>query len=99
MAVTHRFQTSSFAKIGDREHTPVSFTVFSPPTILSAMTLSDPDLQEYMQIWQEEFGESISPEAARHSAAMLMELFALLVEPLPEASPGTSESSLPDYRT
>jgi len=33
MAVTHRFQTSSFAKIGDREHTPVSFTVFSPPTI------------------------------------------------------------------
>lgn len=59
------------------------------------MTLSDDDLQEYMQIWREEFGESISLEDARHSASMLLELFVVLLEPLPDSR----ERSLHDHRT
>ena len=63
------------------------------------MQFSDQDLEEYQQIWKEEFHEEISQENARHSASMLMELFVLLSPPLPEASPDGPESSLPDYRT
>jgi len=63
------------------------------------MQLDDNDLLEYRRIWREEFGEEISLDDARHSASMLMELYALLIQPIPKAPSRSSESSLPDHRT
>ena len=63
------------------------------------MQFDDDDIQEYRRIWKEEFQEEISLEDARHSASMLMELFALLLQSVPDALPWSSEGSLPDYRT
>jgi hypothetical protein len=63
------------------------------------MQFTEADLREFMEIWQEEFQESISMDEARHSAHLLLELYALLVEPLPGASLQVSESSLPHDRT
>jgi hypothetical protein len=68
---------------------------FGPRLILIVVQFDEKDLQEYRQIWKEEFQEEISLEDARQSASMLMELFALLIQPLPETSPGEPESSLP----
>jgi hypothetical protein len=61
------------------------------------MQFTDAELREYIEIWKEEFQESISLDEARQSASMLMELFALLLEPA--ASSLASESSLNDHRT
>jgi hypothetical protein len=63
------------------------------------MTLSDNDLREYQRIWKEEFQEEISIQDARHSASMLMELFALLFTSVSQAPPQESEGSLSDHRT
>jgi hypothetical protein len=63
------------------------------------MLFTDAELQEYKEIWREEFQESISVDEARHSASMLMELLALLLEQTPGASSPTSENLLPDHRT
>jgi len=67
--------------------------------MLSCMQLTDADLQEFIDIWKEEFQEIISMDEARHSASMLMELFALLLEAPPTPSPRTLESSSPDHRS
>jgi hypothetical protein len=63
------------------------------------MQFTDAELREYIEIWKEEFQESISLDEARQSASMLMELFALLLEPESAASSLASESSLNDHRT
>jgi hypothetical protein len=67
--------------------------------MLSDMQFTDADLQEYIEIWKEEFQESISLNEAQHSASVLMDLFALLLERVPETPSSASESSLPDHRT
>jgi len=67
--------------------------------MLSCMHLTDPDLQEFIEAWKEEFQEVISMDEARHSASMLMELFALLIEALPPPPSRSLESSSPDHRT
>lgn len=66
---------------------------------LNGMQLAEADLREFIEIWQDEFQESISIEDARHSASMLMELYALLLESVSISLLRASESSLPDYRT
>lgn len=63
------------------------------------MQLTGAELQEFVTIWKEEFQESISLDEARHAASLLMELYALLLEPLPTASTQVLESLFNDYRT
>jgi hypothetical protein len=63
------------------------------------MQLTDSDLQEFIELWKIEFHELISLDEARHAASGLMELFLLLLEPLPTATPRVPESSSPDHRT
>ena len=43
------------------------------------MPITENDLQEFMDIWNEEFCETITPDNARRSAAALMELYVWLV--------------------
>lgn len=48
------------------------------------MHLDEASLREFAEIWQEEFGETISLDEARHQASRLLELYALLYRPTPE---------------
>ena len=48
------------------------------------MDLDDHDIQEFIQLWKEEFKETISPAGARQCAAQLLELYDLLARPLPD---------------
>lgn len=60
-----------------------------------AMHLTDEDIQEFIRIWKEEFGEDITPEAARAQATELLELYALLARPLRKKDspdPGTKDT-------
>jgi hypothetical protein len=43
------------------------------------MQFTDADLNEFIEIWKEEFHEVIAEADARLSAASLMELYALLI--------------------
>ena len=45
------------------------------------MDLDDRDIQEFMEIWKEEFKETLSPAEARQSASQLLELYFVLYGP------------------
>jgi hypothetical protein len=49
------------------------------------MDLTEDDIQEFTCLWQEEFGEAITRDAARHHASQLLELFLLLAEHSPSS--------------
>jgi len=53
------------------------------------MQLSDNDIQEFLELWQQEFGESISFAEARHYASHLLELYRIIAESLKATSKGT----------
>jgi len=44
------------------------------------MQLEDEDIREFIQIWEEEFHETLAPDAARHHASQLLELYALIAK-------------------
>lgn len=48
------------------------------------MHLDEVSLREFVEIWQEEFGETLSFDEAKHQASRLLELYALLYRPTPE---------------
>jgi hypothetical protein len=48
------------------------------------MDLDDRDIQEFIQLWKEEFKETLSPAVARQCASQLLELYGVLASPLPE---------------
>jgi hypothetical protein len=48
------------------------------------MQLNDKDIQEFMNIWQSVFHETISGDEARKCAPAVMELYALLAKPKEE---------------
>lgn len=48
------------------------------------MDLEETDIQEFIRLWKEEFQETISPADARQCASGLLELYALLMQPLPK---------------
>ena len=50
------------------------------------MELTPEDIAEFRQLWQEEFGETISEADARHHACQLMELYLTLAGP-PKCDP------------
>jgi hypothetical protein len=43
------------------------------------MPITEADLQEFMEIWNEEFHETIALDDAKRSATSLLELYAWLV--------------------
>jgi hypothetical protein len=44
--------------------------------------LEENDILEFARLWREEFKEELSPDAARHQATVLLELYALVYQPL-----------------
>jgi hypothetical protein len=45
------------------------------------MDLDDRDIQEFTEMWQEEFKEVLSPAEARHCASLILELYFVLYGP------------------
>ena len=50
------------------------------------MQLTDQDLQEFCEIWKEEYNETLTLDEARQHACQLLELFMLVAKPPPAAS-------------
>jgi hypothetical protein len=48
------------------------------PTTLGAMQLTEEDVREFQELWQVEFGETITADQARQRAFELLELYTLL---------------------
>jgi hypothetical protein len=46
------------------------------------MRLSDEDIQEFIEAWQADFGETLSAESGRSEALRLLDFFAWMVEEL-----------------
>ncbi len=42
------------------------------------MELTDEEIQEFAEIWKEEFREELTPEEVRHEARRFLELYLLL---------------------
>jgi hypothetical protein len=57
------------------------------------MDLNERDIREFAAIWKEEFNEELTPDAARHHASELVELYALLAQPLPSERPRDEAAS------
>jgi hypothetical protein len=47
------------------------------------MELDDREIQEFIQLWKEEFNETLPPKDARQCASQLLELYGVLASPLP----------------
>lgn len=52
------------------------------------MMLSDDDVNEFKQLYEEEFNEQITDADARVMASQLIQLYDALAEPLPGEIPG-----------
>jgi hypothetical protein len=44
--------------------------------------LEENDILEFARLWREEFNEELPLDAARHQATVLLELYALVYQPL-----------------
>jgi hypothetical protein len=57
------------------------------------MLLTDDDLEEFIALWRDEFGETITRDRARERAAALLVLYELLVfDPSGHREKGTTSS-------
>ena len=61
------------------------------------MELTDKDLDEFIAIWQKEFGEVITRDRARFHGGRLLELYALLMQPLPGEQALREDSATEDH--
>jgi len=59
------------------------------------MHLGDDDIEEFAGLWHDEFGERLSTDEARHHAAQLLTLYALLAESPHTESRDDSDSPSP----
>jgi hypothetical protein len=58
------------------------------------MQLTDEDIREFSDLWRKEFNETLSPGDARRYASSILELYALLAEPVsPPDSEHTEDTS------
>ena len=57
------------------------------------MQLTDSDIREFQELWQKEFQETLTEDGARYHASQLLELYALLAEPLSRKSSTQSPHS------
>jgi len=55
------------------------------------MKLEEKDIREFIDLWQKEFDESISPEEAECRASQLLELYFVLSQPDEKAQTNTLE--------
>lgn len=63
---------------------------------LSGMDLQEDDLKEFIELWSEEFHETISMQDAKLRASALLHLYRLLVsEPLKKSNPPSDDEVLP----
>jgi len=56
------------------------------------MQLTDEDIREFSELWQQEFHETLSPGEARQYASSLLELYSLIAQPCP-ADPAPPDSN------
>jgi len=56
-----------------------TYSLLNRSDIVVWMPITEDDLQEFIEIWNEEFHETIALGDAKHSAASLLELYAWLV--------------------
>jgi hypothetical protein len=56
------------------------------------MSISDARLQEFIDLWEQAYGERLSTGEARSTAARLVRFYQLIMRPLPEGPPPQSES-------
>jgi hypothetical protein len=66
---------------------------FTLAVTLLFMQFEDADIEEFVALWKEEFGETISPEEARHRAFQVMELYVLLATATPKAQSNPEDSA------
>lgn len=57
------------------------------------MSLRDDDIDEFRQIYEEEFGELLSHGEARAMASRVLHLYRILARPLPSELKGTLEDA------
>jgi len=58
------------------------------------MYLEDDEIREFSKIWEQEFHETLSIDEAKREASLLLELYALLSQPLPEEGAEPSPTKL-----
>ncbi|MBI3818865.1 MAG: hypothetical protein HY286_09270 [Planctomycetes bacterium] len=61
----------------------------------SSLSFSDAEIEEFRAIWKKEFKEEITVEQARREAFLLMELYSLLIEPVPEGESDVKKVRFP----
>lgn len=62
------------------------------------MDLNERDIQEFSQLWEEEFVETLSPHEARHYASQLLELYLVLAPPPPEQPEEPNKGSADSHK-
>ena len=55
----------------------------SEPRTVSRVKLTDEDIRDLIEVWRQEFGETLTVEQARHHGSQVMQLCLLLARPLP----------------
>jgi hypothetical protein len=55
--------------------------------------VTDEDIREFIELWRREFGEDITPDAARERATELVDLFWLLARHRPVDAAKVAENS------
>ena len=61
---------------------------------MSRVKLTDEDIRDLIEVWRQEFGETLTVEQAHHHGSQIMRLCLLLARPLPgervaEEEPGS----------
>ena len=54
----------------------------SEPRTVSRVKLTDEDIRDLIEVWRQEFGETLTVEQARHHGSQIMQLCLLLARPL-----------------
>ncbi len=50
---------------------------------MSHVQLTDEDIRDLIEVWRQEFGETLTVEQARHHGSQIIQLCLLLARPLP----------------
>ncbi len=66
---------------------------------LMGMKLKDDDIAEFRNLWQQEFGEPLSPADAHVRASQLLELYVVLARPFPKPEHETENGEIPAHLT
>lgn len=59
---------------------------------MSPVKLTDEDIRDLIEVWRQEFDETLTVEQARHRGSQIMQLSLLLARPLPSERATEEES-------